>query len=145
MSGSVSLLCWTECSTGVLGVKVFMAFELSLLALEEVQYWLVCSCVSVCFPMWKDSFPSIFVNRCQIMCFYCFNKHHDQKQLGGERVYLAYSPFRECRTGTHSRIVAAETEEGIPCSVHFLSQPRSTYVGVVPSTVGYALPFHINP
>lgn len=80
-----------------------------------------------------------------------------KKQVGEERVYLAYTSIllliiNEARTGTHT-----EQEPGdrswsrghgglllpgllfMPCSACFLTEPRTTSPGMVSPTVGWAL------
>ena len=85
-------------------------------------------------------------------------KHHDQKQAGEERVYLAstsslYSPsLREARTGTQAGLLSGGWSTGhgrmlltglfpMACSACWLIEPRKTNPGMTPPTMGWALPY----
>ena len=77
-----------------------------------------------------------------------------KKQVGEERVYLAYtnscnSSLKEVRTGTQTGQESADGSHGgvlligflsMACSACFLTEPRTTSPGMAPQTIGWALP-----
>jgi hypothetical protein len=78
-------------------------------------------------------------------------KHHDQKEVGEERVYLAYAivyhqtqSMQKLKQGR--RLEAgpdAETMDGyyvLACSVCFLIKPKTTSPGMILPTAGRAQP-----
>ena len=82
--------------------------------------------------------------------FYCQDKNHDQKQHGEKRVYLILwfsSSGREVSVGTSRQNLTPWRDAGflglllMTCSACFLTQPKTTFLGVEPSSVlGHPIP-----
>lgn len=112
----------------------------------------------VCLFVWRQSYCVVVLVRVSIAMM----KHHDQKQIGEEMVYLAYTSTPQFITkGSQSRNSHREgtwSQEllqkpwrvlltdllPMACSACFLMEPRITSPGMAPTTMSWALP-HQSP